>query len=173
MKAAGWLTLALILAFFGYTVGSDRANNVKVAALRDTVRITDTLYREAKAEAKTAVAVAKGAKGKSDSSSAPVAVVNDSTIYVTRAETTIVAVVPPEITKNITDLRATVKADSVAILKQGVALWRADSTIRARDQLQALTKPPRRIGLGVGLGLACAAQGCGPGLSVGVTIRVR
>jgi hypothetical protein len=144
----------VLVAGFAYCAGQRHAvNSISEAALRDTIRLTDSVvrvqtdtlivYRESSRKAKAA---SDSVKLLSDSLDRLVAIRDDSSAIV--ADT--VAVVPPEIIADIRGLRLTVAKQDTTIhwlTVENRSLWMRDTTrmkqIDYRDKQLAAIRPPR------------------------------
>lgn len=181
-KAGFVIAAGMLLAFFwwtgvpagliGFLAGRYSLEDVELVALRDTVRITDSVYLTRTDTVVKYQRRVDTVKARSDSLDALVVIRDDSTLIVPDT----VVVVPPIVVANLNALRLIVATQDTLIH----ALYQRDTTqqwrIATRDKLYAteLRKANApRWGYGATVGYGCNPHGCGPTLSVGVSYQAR
>jgi hypothetical protein len=156
--------------WLSYCAGQRMAQQeTRVTALRDTVRIADSVYLT---KTDTVVRYQRRVdtvKAASDALDSAVVIVNDSTVTIHDT----VAVVPSIIVADIRQLRLTVVTQDTLIR----VLYGRDSTqewrIATRDKMiRELGKKSRPYSIAATLGYVCH-RSCGLGLAVGLSYRIR
>ncbi len=168
------LATLLVVAFgMTYCSGVSRGKSQASQAWRDSVRkvqahAIDSLNVKHRADSMTAVETSRVADQKREKyveARRPVRIKNDTTLIVTRGDTTITVVVPPEVPLLIERADTVVIVDSLALrakVAELVDVTAQRDTWKARalnDEAQIKEQKPSRFGLKTGMALGASVVG--------------
>ncbi len=168
------LVLVLIVAFgMTYCAGKSQGTSKANSAWRDSVRkvqahAIDSLNAKHRVDSMTAVETSRVAEQKREKyveARRPVRIKNDTTLIVTRGDTTITVVVPPEVPLLIERADTVVIVDSLALRAKVAEL--VDVTAQrdvaiaryTNDEAQIKEMKPSRFGLKTGMALGATLVG--------------
>lgn len=173
--ALPWIILGAVLLGV-FSLGRCSKPDGKVEALRDTLRITDSVIQVKWDTVKVYLPRAATVKAQSDSLDALVKVRDDSTLLITDRPDSLISV-PPIVVEDIKALRLTVATQDTTI-RHLVGLnetqeWRY-ATARKLYQADLAKANAPRWGVGATIGYGCVIpHGCGPTLNVGITWQAK
>jgi hypothetical protein len=157
----GFIVVVLAGSLLAYGLAQHmRRDDARLIALRDTVRLTDSV-RTVVAET---VKVKLAAKLRTDTL---VQVLTDTQLVVRREPAA-----PPETVTVLAEISERIRACDAFASSCRLQLAADSSEIRALKTLVAASKPSPRWALTIGPGYGCSSRGCGLELAVGITYRI-